>query len=81
MVIFTASMEIYGDAVIDKLDDGRNLFTNRYYRQHCTFEEDSYSKDLSAVNVDLSRVLIVDNSPAAYRLYPWNAIPSNYLNH
>lgn len=36
LVIFTASMEIYGCAVADKLDAGRNILNRRYYRQHCT---------------------------------------------
>lgn len=33
LVIFTASMEIYGAAVADKLDNNRGILTKRYYRQ------------------------------------------------
>jgi TFIIF-interacting CTD phosphatase-like protein len=33
IVIFTASMEIYGSAVSDKLDGGRNILMRRYFRQ------------------------------------------------
>ncbi|XP_036149549.1 CTD nuclear envelope phosphatase 1 homolog isoform X3 [Monomorium pharaonis] len=47
----------------------------RYYRQHCTPEMGSYTKDLSAICSDLSSVFILDNSPGAYRAYPHNAIP------
>lgn len=36
LVVFTASMEIYGAAVADKLDNGRNILRRRFYRQHCT---------------------------------------------
>jgi len=68
-------MEIYGAAVADKLDNNRNILNRRYYRQHCTLEYGAYSKDLAAINDDLSRIFILDNSPIAYRSYPLNAIP------
>ncbi|CAF0822918.1 unnamed protein product [Didymodactylos carnosus] len=75
LVVFTASMEIYGAAVADKLDNNKNILNRRYYRQHCTLEFGAYSKDLAAINDDLSRIFILDNSPIAYRSYPSNAIP------
>ncbi|EDV23941.1 expressed hypothetical protein [Trichoplax adhaerens] len=75
LAIFTASMEIYGSAVADKLDLNRGILKDRYYRQHCTFSFGSYMKDLSNVHPDLSDVFIVDNSPGAYRTNPENAIP------
>ncbi|XP_034612932.1 CTD nuclear envelope phosphatase 1 [Trachemys scripta elegans] len=75
LVVFTASMEIYGSAVADKLDNNRSILKRRYYRQHCTLELGSYIKDLSVVHSDLSSVVILDNSPGAYRSHPDNAIP------
>ncbi|XP_071494312.1 CTD nuclear envelope phosphatase 1A-like [Diadema antillarum] len=75
LVVFTASMEIYGSPVVEKLDNGRGLLQRRYYRQHCTLDSGSYTKDLSAVHPDLSSIFIVDNSPGAYRLFPDNGIP------
>ena len=33
LVVFTASMEIYGAAVADKLDNNRGILKRRYYRQ------------------------------------------------
>lgn len=33
LVMFTASMEIYGSAVADKLDNSRSILKRRYYRQ------------------------------------------------
>ncbi|XP_074653979.1 CTD nuclear envelope phosphatase 1-like [Tubulanus polymorphus] len=74
LVVFTASMEIYGAAVADKLDNGRKILNRRYYRQHCSLES-SYTKNLSAISTDLSSIMILDNSPGAYRAYPDNAIP------
>ncbi|KAF5272185.1 hypothetical protein FQA39_LY01267 [Lamprigera yunnana] len=75
LVVFTASMEIYGAAVADRLDAGRGILQRRYYRQHCTPDLGSYTKDLSAICNDLSSIFILDNSPGAYRAYPDNAIP------
>ena len=65
-------MEIYGTAVADKLDTKEGILRRRYYRQHCTLEFGSYTKDLSAICSDLSSVFILDNSPGAYRAYPGN---------
>lgn len=59
LVIFTASMEIYGAAVADKLDNGRNILKRRYYRQHCTPDFGSYTKDLSAICNDLNKVKFI----------------------
>lgn len=75
LVVFTASMEIYGSAVADKLDNNRGILTRRFFRQHCDLVQGSYTKNLSAVNLDMSKVFILDNSPGAYRAYPNNAIP------
>jgi len=75
LVVFTASMEIYGTAVADKLDKGRGMFQRRYFRQHCTADYNGYTKDLKAIHSDLSSIFILDNSPGAYRRFPDNAIP------
>lgn len=107
LVVFTASMEIYGAGkftktalkanliqvrvlkwvtecgvilieflgVADKLDRNRKILQTRYYRQHCTLELGSYTKDLSNISHDLSSIFILDNSPGAYRSYPANAMP------
>lgn len=75
LVVFTASMEVYGKAVCDKLDEKRVIFKKRYYRQDCRLEFQSYTKDLHQVNKDLGSVFILDNSPGAYRHYTENAIP------
>ena len=47
LVVFTASMEIYGAAVADKLDNNRGILKRRYYRQvsgaHALLSELLYS--------------------------------------
>lgn len=66
VVIFTASVQEYADPVIDWLEQEKNFFAGRYYRQHCTFRNGSYIKDLSSIEPDLSKVIILDNSPVSY---------------
>jgi len=42
--------------------------------QHCTLDLGSYIKDLSVVHHDLSSVVILDNSPGAYRSHPGESL-------
>lgn len=66
LVVFTASVQEYADPVIDWLEQERKYFSGRFYRQHCTFRNGAYIKDLSSVEPDLSKVMILDNSPLSY---------------
>jgi TFIIF-interacting CTD phosphatase-like protein len=36
LVLFTASVPIYADAILDVLDPNGTMFKHRLYRQHCT---------------------------------------------
>lgn len=69
LVIFTASVQEYADPVIDWLESERKFFSARYYRQHCTFRHGAFIKDLSSVEPDLSKVMILDNSPLSYMFH------------
>ncbi|CAB3979278.1 CTD nuclear envelope phosphatase 1A-like [Paramuricea clavata] len=75
LVVFTASLERYGMAVTDKIDNNKGFFTRRYFRHHCTLHFGTYIKDLSIINEDLSSIFILDNSPGAYMNNKDNAIP------
>ncbi|KAI9654747.1 MAG: Nuclear envelope morphology protein 1 [Trizodia sp. TS-e1964] len=75
LVVFTASVQEYADPVIDWLEQERKVFSGRYYRQHCTFRNGAYIKDISAIEPDLSKVMILDNSPMSYIFHEDNAIP------
>lgn len=69
LVVFTASVQEYADPVIDWLEADRKFFSARYYRQHCTFRHGAFIKDLSSVEPDLSKVMILDNSPLSYMFH------------
>lgn len=72
LVVFTASVQEYADPVIDWLEQERKYFSGRFYRQHCTFRNGAYIKDLSSVEPDLSKVMILDNSPLSYIFHEGN---------
>lgn len=74
LVVFTASVQEYADPVIDWLERERAYFSGRYYRQHCTFRNGAYIKDLSQVEPDLSKVMILDNSPMSYIFHEGQSI-------
>ncbi|CUS11571.1 unnamed protein product [Tuber aestivum] len=74
LVIFTASVQEYADPVIDWLEQNRKYFKGRFYRQHCTQRGGAYIKDISAVEPDLSKVMIIDNSPMSYIFHEGAAI-------
>ncbi|ETE58308.1 CTD nuclear envelope phosphatase 1, partial [Ophiophagus hannah] len=75
LVVFTASMEIYGSAVADKLDNNRSILRRRYYRQHCTLELGSYIKDLSVVHNDLC--LLFSPADNAIPIKSWFSDPGD----
>lgn len=81
VVIFTASVQEYADPVIDWLDQGRGLISHRLFRESCSFKGGSYVKNLAVVDQDLSKVCLVDNSPASYRLNRANGIPIEGWTH
>jgi len=66
----------YADPVIDWVERERKYFSGRYYRQHCTFRNGAYIKDLTQVEPDLSKVMILDNSPMSYIFHEGESITS-----
>ncbi|CAG9471834.1 unnamed protein product [Plasmodium vivax] len=73
VVIFTASLPKYANAVIDKLDKD-NICAYRLFRESCTFWNNSYVKDLKILGRDLNNVVIIDNSTFVHKFCEDNCI-------
>jgi RNA polymerase II subunit A small phosphatase-like protein len=74
LVVFTAGIQPYADIVIDHIDPEHHI-RFRLYRDSCTEFGGSMVKDLGRLNRPLERIIILDNSPSAYVMHPYNAIP------
>ena len=74
VVIFTASISKYASPLLDILDKEKNI-KYRLYRDHCTFINGIYIKDLKRCNRSLKDLIIVDNSPIAYTFDSDNGLP------
>jgi len=74
VVIFTASLSKYADPVLDLLDIHK-VIDWRLFRESCSPFKGSYVKDMGRMGRDLSKIMIIDNSPHSFAFNPENAIP------
>ncbi|EME28918.1 mitochondrial presequence translocase subunit Tim50 [Galdieria sulphuraria] len=77
IVLFTSSLPEHVDPIVRQIDSG-GYISHVLYRD-CIKREYGYSiKDLSRLNRDLKRTIIVDNEPQCFKYQPLNgiAVPS-----
>jgi RNA polymerase II subunit A small phosphatase-like protein len=65
LVIFTASLSKYAEPLVDILDP-EGMCSYRLFREHCTYVNNAFVKDLTRLGRPMKDVIIVDNSPIAY---------------
>jgi len=74
VVIFTASLSLYANPLLDMLDKN-GIIAHRLFRESCVLHGQAYVKDMSKLGRKLKDVMIVDNSPLSYAFQPTSAIP------
>ena len=74
VIIFTASIAKYALPLLEIIDNEKNI-KYKLTREHCTFLNGIYIKELKKLNRDLKDLIIVDNSPLAYAFDSDNGLP------
>jgi len=74
VVVFTASISKYASPLLDILDKDKSI-KHRLFRDHCTFVDGIFRKELKKLNRCLKDLIIVDNSPSAYAFDSDNGLP------
>ena len=74
IIIFTASISPYANPLLDLLDKNKCI-KYRLYREHCTFSNGIYIKDLKIFERKINNMIIIDNNPLSYDNNIENGIP------
>lgn len=74
IIIFTASTKDYADIILNLLDPKCEFFMHRLYREHTSLLKLDVIKDLTKLNRDLKKTIIIDNLHTNFKLQPDNGI-------
>lgn len=75
IVIFSSTYMVHSEKIVAKLDPYRSSISHALYREATRYKDGKIIKDLSTMNRDLGKVVLIDANPDAYDMQPENAIP------
>ncbi len=73
IVVFTSKLPMYVEPILAQLDP-KGYISHRLYRPETKFEKGVFVKDLSVLNRDLSRVVVIDHDMRNLKYHRENAI-------
>ena len=75
IIIFTSGTKDYADPILDTIEENKEkYFSYRLYRESCTVIDNQYTKDISSLGRDISKIIIVDNIAQNFILQKKNGI-------
>merc|ERR1712113_1165628 len=74
VVAFTSESAMTGGPVLAQLDPNGHLIHYRLFRESTRYTNGNHYKDLSCLNRDLSKVILIDCDPTAGSLQPRNSL-------
>ena len=75
IIIFTAATQDYADPILDSIEENKEkYFSYRLYRENCTIIDNQYTKDISSLGRDISKIIIIDNLAQNFILNKKNGI-------
>ena len=74
LVIWTVATKEYADPIIDIIEEKKKYFIARLFREHATFKNNIYIKDLTNLGRDISSIIIIDDKEISFSLQKQNGI-------
>lgn len=75
IVVFSKSSMAFAENIVQKLDPYHAFISYSLFKEVCRSKDNKLIKDLSLLNRDLSKVIIIDPDQDCYSMQPENAIP------
>lgn len=75
IVIFGSNSQMFSEKTVAKLDPFHAYVSYALFKEACRYKDGKSIKDLSLLNRDLSKVILVDIDEDSWALQPENAIP------
>ena len=74
LVLFSFGTCDYVNKIVNIIEKNEKYFEYILYRQHATFNDNIYIKNLSLLGRDLRNIIIVDDKPQVFKLHQNNGI-------
>ena len=74
LIIWTVGTKEYADNIIDDIEKNKKFFSFRLYREHTTYKNKIYIKDLTNLGRPLDKIIIIDDKENNFSLQRNNGI-------